>query len=512
MALSLISTPEKTVNGILSNVNAGRSQLPYEFFEDDLGFYTNYKVEIVLYNANASVQLIPQTFKYSPKPDGSLFVDISQIITEYQESIEGVSVEVLLYYRARFTGDNGNPDYIPTPVIQSIYAEKQLLDIGGSNMWEFLLKGGITEAGQGIKDYGGTGWTDVFNGINLDSALALGQFSPPLTNQVPISNGVGTFKINVTFVSAGIVQIFFLVDGVNQGAQPIVNGANTLTISFNSGSNYGFQIQSADATVDSFIFHEIDSEGGELGKQLTVISESKMWKGFERLSNVVIDSNYQFREDTQILFRTFQEDINKNNLIDDQFLVTSGLDPILLNHPLKLSTAPYVENAYYMRSTYFNFSSLDRVSETIWYKIQNTANCDNLIYLGWVNSKGGYEQWMFEYDHIVERSVEQGLLSESPINQDIETVSRTKRRFPNVWTQQMILTAEQLTLDQLRGLMEMKQSDYLVAYLEPDLSSQITVVVSNGYDQQWSTANELFTFSVQIEFPDNFDFLLAKKY
>ncbi len=76
----------------------------------------------------------------------------------------------------------------------------------------------------------------------------------------------------------------------------------------------------------------------------------------------------------------------------------------------------------------------------------------------------------------------------------------------------MILTADHLTKDQLIGLAEMKQSDYVVVYLTPDIQTQISVVIPNGYDTTWETDDELQSFSVQIEFPNNFDILKAKEY
>jgi hypothetical protein len=167
--------------------------------------------------------------------------------------------------------------------------------------------------------------------------------------------------------------------------------------------------------------------------------------------------------------------------------------------------------AYGIVRTLDNATSSPLMQDVI-YENRDTSGCDNLVYIGWINSKGGYEQWMFDYKQTVERNVEQGLISESPINTDIENVSRTKRRFPNLWRQQIILTADHLKTDQLKGLMEIEQSDYVVAYITSDLSEQITVIVSNGYTTQWNTGDELHSFTLQIEFPDNYDFLLAKQY
>ena len=133
--------------------------------------------------------------------------------------------------------------------------------------------------------------------------------------------------------------------------------------------------------------------------------------------------------------------------------------------------------------------------------------------LEWVNSKGGLQSWLFNYSQAVEHEVEQGLISESAINDDIEVVNRTKKRSPQRWKQSMILGADNLTKDQLNGLMEMKQSDYLVAWLDKqDTPQNIYVIISNGYIQTYQTDNGSYEFTCQIEFPDNFDFFEAKQY
>lgn len=385
MALTLISSPEKTVNGILSNVNAGRSQLPYTFFEDDLTGKKNYKVEIEIRDSTNINPLINQTFRYSPKPDGNIFIDIGALMTEYQESVEGVSVEYVLNYRAIWDGLTP-PAFTVTPVIQSVYAEKQLLDQGGSNMWNYLLK--TTSA-------------------------------PPLS----------VFK------------------------NPVI------------------------------------------------------WVGFTRLFNVLMDAYFFARTASATAdLRFYNADINK---------VQVGVE--LGNLPIDTANISVQNFAIVNPSTNYGIvKTLDALSnnliEEVFYENRQTAGCDNLFYLGWVNSKGGFEQWMFTHTQVVERTVELGLLAESVINQDIEFVDQTKIRLPNIWSQQMILTADHLTLDQVQGLAEMKQSDYLVVYLTPDLAKQIFVVVSNGFTQTWQTDKDRFSFSIQVEFPDNFDVFKAKEY
>ena len=91
-------------------------------------------------------------------------------------------------------------------------------------------------------------------------------------------------------------------------------------------------------------------------------------------------------------------------------------------------------------------------------------------------------------------------------------VKRTKKRLPDKWTQSMIVTADHLTRNQLVGLSEMKQGDFLLVYLKKDLSDWIFVVAGNDLEMVYESNDASYTFSMQIEFPDNFDINLAKKY
>ena len=385
MALTLISTPEKTVNGILSNVNACRSQLPYSFFESDLALKKNYKVEIKITNTAGSIDLLGQTFRYSPKPDGNLFIDVGALLTEYQESLLEASIDYVLWYKSIWDGAPAQ-DFLSSGVILSVYAEKQLLDEGGSNMYEYLL--------------------------------------------APFPN---------------------------------------------------------------------------LGLELLVIRNPVLWRGFSRTISTIYDRYFLDRVTVNTPeARWFEADINKI------LGVGIGTAPIDTTTDGVKTTEMLIADSYY---TFFDYTSgPQNLSRGLFYENRDVSGCDNLMYLGWVNSKGGFEQWMFTYDQVVQRRVEPGLLAESAINQDIEVVDRTKKRLPDIWTQQVILTAEHLTREQLKGLAEMKQSDYLVLYLTADRVKRIFVTVSNDFTTTYNTKDSLYDYSVQIEFPNNFDFELAKEY
>ena len=85
MALTITSEPIRTIDGVTSNANASRSQIPFILTTTDQA-QPNFKIQY--HNSRhrgGTANLIPTVFKYSPKDDGTLFLDVSQILTEYLE-------------------------------------------------------------------------------------------------------------------------------------------------------------------------------------------------------------------------------------------------------------------------------------------------------------------------------------------------------------------------------------------------------------------------------------------
>ena len=132
--------------------------------------------------------------------------------------------------------------------------------------------------------------------------------------------------------------------------------------------------------------------------------------------------------------------------------------------------------------------------------------------LDWINTVGGIEQHLFTISQTVDVRVDEGNMVETPVLQDYEDVVRTKRRYKAETVQRMTLTAEKLTFNQFLALREIKDTDSLRVYLNKDGSRFIDAVVVNNFQDSVVTNNDLHTFIVQIEFPDDFDFYKAKEY
>jgi len=103
MALTITSEPIRTIDGVTSNANASRSQIPFILTTTEQA-QPNFKINISIRNAANTANLIPTTFKYSPKDDGTLFLDVGQILTEYLEKNGLVSVDFRLRYYQSWTG------------------------------------------------------------------------------------------------------------------------------------------------------------------------------------------------------------------------------------------------------------------------------------------------------------------------------------------------------------------------------------------------------------------------
>lgn len=134
MAISLVSEPVKTPVSIESNANAGRSQLPYNFLSTSQ-LEENYKVNIDILD-EADAPLISFTFRYAVKLDGALFVDVSQALTELHERDGSQSILYKLEFWETYTGFVGAKT--KTDTIQSIYARRQILQTGGTSLYEYL--------------------------------------------------------------------------------------------------------------------------------------------------------------------------------------------------------------------------------------------------------------------------------------------------------------------------------------------------------------------------------------
>jgi len=147
MALTITSEPIRTIDGVTSAANASRSQIPFILTTTQQA-QLNFKIHITIMNTSGGF-LITTVFKYSPKPDGTLFLDVGQILTEYLEKNGLLSVE----FKLRFgEGWNG---FLPTFSTSAnsylaVYGQKQIYSSGGANLYNHVINSAATVKGTAL--------------------------------------------------------------------------------------------------------------------------------------------------------------------------------------------------------------------------------------------------------------------------------------------------------------------------------------------------------------------------
>ena len=137
MALSITSEPIRTINGITSTANASRSQIPFIFTTTEQA-QPNFKIEIkILDSTYPFTRLVSTIFKYSPKADGTLFLDVGPILTEYLEKNGLTFKKFRIAFGESWTGQTAlfvnSTDYL------AVYAQKQIYSSGGANLYNHIL-------------------------------------------------------------------------------------------------------------------------------------------------------------------------------------------------------------------------------------------------------------------------------------------------------------------------------------------------------------------------------------
>ena len=107
----------------------------------------------------------------------------------------------------------------------------------------------------------------------------------------------------------------------------------------------------------------------------------------------------------------------------------------------------------------------------------------------------------------------EGTQFNTPVNWDLTLVNRrTKGRLDITARQQILLMAEGLTLDQLEGLNEIKESNFINLFLTKDGFELLPVVVVTTFTTEYDTDGGNFSFTVLVELPDGVKFNDVKKY
>ena len=133
--------------------------------------------------------------------------------------------------------------------------------------------------------------------------------------------------------------------------------------------------------------------------------------------------------------------------------------------------------------------------------------------VSWLNGFGGEEQFLFQHQQNFRVDAGRGTIFDTVVSWDLSNENRrTKGRIDVNPVQQILLRAEQLTIDQLTALTEIKLSDFVFIYLTKDGTEQMPVVVAVDFVTEHLTDGGFFDFTVLLELPDGVNFNQVKKY
>lgn len=455
-----INEPIKTVNGILTKAIAVNTQLLYTIQTSvDVTSVQNYRIELEIRDALDTFSLFNNVFVYVPNQAGKLDLDVGGIVTSYMKSNGLFSFEYFI--RVIEVWEGSVEVSVDTTILQAVLASKQLLSVGGANMWENLLR------------------------VGSELAVQL-----PTTGVI---NNAGLVQVNLSD-STGILLNDWIHLKTDDGIYDIISKCNIVNpTSLRLDAAY-----TQDAGVGTVSANN--------AKQLTRFKNPVMWHGWNRTTaNSLIDSEYVARVGVGTTgFRWVQQvyDINKENvLIQTSGSFSTDLTPRIIHRDYSNVDIP-ANGQWVLTSIVPTPSNTPNLTEDVWYRLKD--ECSNPIMIDWINSLGGIDQWLFSNSQQVQVVSDSGIVAERPITTDVEFITRTKRRFANTFRQQITLRANNLTRDQLYALQDIKNTESLRVYLSKDGSNFIDGVVITSFTTDYNRKDSTHSFILIIELPNGF--------
>jgi hypothetical protein len=551
MSLSVTSNPDKLINGVQSNVNAAITQLPYNFKREDdtsitqtrvtalkqmlitiadetlyaVGDACYYDVVSASFTGNrvATIESIapntlqffaddtlpeyatePSTgylnivsgtrgdyavelFVYKPSQAGNLFIDFGSVVTSYMENIPTEALNYRIQYRENYTGVD-NP-YTNDVIILALLGERGIGQVGGSNMWNYLLREPVSFAYDGSTNVGG-----------LNTLLI-----PVIEGDVRTSFYVG-MSIFTSTTRDGNDQLT-TIQSMQFG--DVGNGNQTLIslpfawVDVNSGYAAGTVTQQATkADVATGLF-------------LTHFKRPKKWNGWQQTASVVMDTNYTTRTgfgSAQFIERA--ENINEGaagtTKITQFGTLSNKIFSLIISDSDDLPS-PTGDTIVFNRIA-VREADIGATVVSQFLRWEYSEECKNPIMVTWVNSLGIPEYYLFNIEQDVLLGSVAGLIYEPAVQQDVENVTKPKRRINADETLRLFCTASNVTQANIRALHEIKTAEDIEVYLTKDGSKKIGVTVSSALETAYNTRDSSTDFTVAIDFPEDYDFFSIKEY
>ena len=554
MALTLLSNPDKVLHAIASNVNAAITQLPYTFKREDFtigslndiggllrinlssgsgdvtaqfavgdtifvdpvsyapflatvtivdfststrlqtssdfvqaggtGDYINlisgrsdYSVQLKIEKTDTS-EILETVYVYKPSQKGELFIDIGSIIVTLMENDVVTYLNFRIVYRENYSGIDLS--FTNDVIMMAVLGERGIGQELGSNLWVNLLK----LRGQ-------------FQKTSAQQSLDLGDVEIVVEEQFDGTDATG---VDLT----GLFEVGQRVSLTGFGVEPAYNGSWIVQSKRFAVNFTQFVIQGAVYTIN-------DGVGGkslfyDRGNFLTKFSKLRFWEGWDVSITFIIDEDYDTRNAAGVTIRERARDINNQQ-------VGASVDTVIGTSTARLRGYAISGEGLEANTPTIALFAFNTASETIaQIDVARTEECKNPIMVRWVNSLGATEFFLFDISQQIRFGVTGELRYQPAVDQDVAEITRQTVQINSDQTLRIICIAENLTQDDIRALHEIKTSENVEVHLTQDGVETIGVIVTSALETAYATDDNTGTFSVALDFPEDYDFFAIKQY
>ena len=533
MALTLVSDPIRTVNGITSNVIAMKSQIPFEFLRQDFAAQTVSSSPSV--GNDYIVVTIDNTELFNEHQSGDIFYleFADTYITGFYvstDSFAGVgsvrSYEFAIAYTADTTCnvnaisafknynvainlvDNSTGDFILTNPVR--YTPKQTGEL-------FVDLAGLFFGYQpfdGALDFKIT-YAEGWNGVDQGYAVSNDFLGLPAKKQLLNDGGANMWEYLPNVQDVWDVRKVNLAGDATK--EPIFLFSDDITFPFIVGEYLNvnvppykgtFEITAIDDNVGSrwvkldmpFLGLKEAGAGSILGtvnrpsgKFLTSFNNPKQWRYYKKTFNWIFDDNLVARTGNPAVAVRLNGYDSSGSLIytDSEEVTTVGLKTYTIE--------PTEEVSYFELS----LSSGGIASEVL--TINQELPCRNPIMIEWQNNQGVMEQYVFSFNQSIADTAKEGLIYESPITQTLDLENNVLSRLPLGGSQTIQLLADNLDANTFNALKQIKTSEIVNLFLDVEGNKKISVAVSGDYTSIRETDSSVAEFGLRIKLPTDFD-------
>lgn len=506
MALTLSSQPQVTVDGETSRWLAAHNPLLFVVAASPIntGHYVELEIEDLSGSRIALVKIYPDT-------NGFVSLNLSQFVkTQLSKSNTNTYTQgrVLDYLKGfvlkgqEFWDGGSNSQVTLTASSYSIVnAAMQFTDTYGENMIEYVMGDPISASLLTNDDFDSAlsvGWTSTtFNVFNPNPYTAGGRyyaegqtftgeggyFQIEQSMTIPALSG-GHYAACEIHVNPGYTCTLYAEDSGNYTQLDTTNGTGILfgqVFSYNGAIR--LRVSGGPGTITSPVqvnyLRIVTAQGAK--KFLTEFKKLRIWRGYPFSLSVISEAMNVSLQDS-------------DSIATINMIMTKGVNHINpdLDSDVALGSGD-VDSSY---GIYFNSA---RISELKEFYYHNQGCFKNPLYVRWLNTLGGWDYWLFEFDQShgvktkTETQVQNYVDDIGLVNSDIEVIE--KSALPTIR-----VGAEGLTRDEAQGLEVLGYSVQVEMYLST--GSWQAVRIADGTFRVYRTLIHTSTIEFEIVKPN----------